>query len=121
SRTPHRLAPEAGGIRLSIDPGGAKLLVDGVPASGTRFFSAADLERGLVLELADRVVLVLHLAQPALIDGAGADTLLGVSGAMVRLRQQIERVAAHDVPVLLRGESGTGKELAARAIHEGSR
>lgn len=35
--------------------------------------------------------------------------------------QVIERVAAADVPVLLRGESGTGKGVAARLLHEKSR
>jgi DNA-binding NtrC family response regulator len=39
---------------------------------------------------------------------------------MERLRDQIARVALHDVNVLLQGESGTGKELVACSIHEQS-
>jgi transcriptional regulator with PAS, ATPase and Fis domain len=48
----------------------------------------------------------------------GLDQLVGESPAMLRLKQQIVKVAPLDVPVLLTGESGTGKELAAHAIHK---
>ncbi|RRD70697.1 AAA family ATPase [Desulfovibrio sp. OH1186_COT-070] len=47
--------------------------------------------------------------------------LLGKSPAICRLREQIHKVAAMDVVVLVQGESGTGKELVARAIHDQSR
>ncbi len=49
--------------------------------------------------------------------GHGLDHIVGNSPAIERLKRQIAKVAAMDVPVLLTGESGTGKELAARAIH----
>jgi DNA-binding NtrC family response regulator len=42
--------------------------------------------------------------------------MVGRSAAMRALFERIERVAAFDVPVLIRGETGTGKELVARAI-----
>lgn len=49
---------------------------------------------------------------------AGLEELLETrSPLMAELRQQIDRVATVDVPVLLLGESGVGKEFAARAIH----
>jgi transcriptional regulator with PAS, ATPase and Fis domain len=48
----------------------------------------------------------------------GLDEMVGESAAMVRLKQQIVKVAPLDVPVLLTGESGTGKELAAHALHK---
>ena len=47
--------------------------------------------------------------------------MVGESAAMVRLRQQIFKVATNEEPVLLSGETGSGKELAARAIHRFSR
>jgi hydrogenase-4 transcriptional activator len=42
------------------------------------------------------------------------------SAAMSRVAEQIERMQANDLTVLITGESGTGKELVARAIHLGS-
>lgn len=52
-------------------------------------------------------------------DGTG-DQLVGKSPEMVEVYKQIGRVAAQQVPVLIRGESGTGKELIARAIYQHS-
>jgi two-component system, NtrC family, nitrogen regulation response regulator NtrX len=46
--------------------------------------------------------------------------MVGSSGAMVRVRELIARVASSDARVLISGESGTGKELVAAAIHEHS-
>ncbi|MBX3023458.1 sigma 54-interacting transcriptional regulator [bacterium] len=46
-----------------------------------------------------------------------ADGLYGVSPAMARIRELIDRVAASDATVLIAGESGTGKEVVARAMH----
>jgi two-component system nitrogen regulation response regulator NtrX len=43
--------------------------------------------------------------------------LLGGSGSMVALREQIARVAPSHATVLIQGESGTGKELVARRLH----
>jgi len=48
------------------------------------------------------------------------DQLVGKSPKMVEVYKQIGRVAAQQVPVLIRGESGTGKELIARAIYQHS-
>ncbi len=44
--------------------------------------------------------------------------MVGRCEAMRVVFDQIRRVAASDVTVLLTGESGTGKELAARALHD---
>jgi two-component system response regulator HupR/HoxA len=47
----------------------------------------------------------------------GGPELVGESGAWRALVEQIPRVAASGLPVLLIGETGTGKELVARAVH----
>ena len=44
--------------------------------------------------------------------------LIGLAPRMVRLRDQIARVASTDFAVLIEGESGSGKELVARQVHE---
>jgi two-component system, NtrC family, response regulator AtoC len=61
--------------------------------------------------------------------GAAAVDVIDVGGqpvivadpAMARLYALIERIAASELPVLIRGETGTGKELAASAVHHRSR
>lgn len=42
---------------------------------------------------------------------------IGDSAGMQALRGQLQRLAAHTAPVLLRGETGTGKESLARWLH----
>lgn len=44
--------------------------------------------------------------------------IVGESEQMREVMENVSKVAASDVPVLIQGESGTGKELIARAIHE---
>jgi transcriptional regulator with GAF, ATPase, and Fis domain len=46
--------------------------------------------------------------------------IVGKSGALRQVLQQVETVAPHDSTVLILGETGTGKELIARAIHRRS-
>ncbi len=46
--------------------------------------------------------------------------MVGKSASFNRLLGLINRVAGHDVSVLLLGESGSGKELVAHAIHQAS-
>ncbi len=45
--------------------------------------------------------------------------ILGASAAVDQLRQQLDRLAPSDLPILIQGDSGSGKELAARALHYG--
>ncbi len=47
--------------------------------------------------------------------------MLGDSGAMQDLYDQLARIADSEASVLITGESGTGKELVARSIHDRSR
>lgn len=44
--------------------------------------------------------------------------LMGLSGSMQQIAQQVKQVARSTLTVLIQGETGTGKELVARAIHQ---
>ena len=46
--------------------------------------------------------------------------VIGTGRGMQALREQVDRIAAHDTWVLIQGEPGTGKETLARALHERS-
>jgi two-component system, NtrC family, nitrogen regulation response regulator GlnG len=118
SRRPLHLTPMAGGgMRLSAE-GPTPVTWDGRPLAEPVELSRQDLERGVVLVLAGHVVLLLHTLDPAPPRGVPAYGLVGESPALVRVRQEIQRVSDLGVALLLRGETGTGKELVARAVHE---
>jgi two-component system, NtrC family, nitrogen regulation response regulator NtrX len=82
------------------------------------------LEKPLSLE---RVILTAQkaierrdlLAEIASFRGKAASQaqLIGTSGPMTRLKEEIARVAPTGARVLIVGENGTGKELVARAVH----
>lgn len=90
------------------------------PVDSEASFSAAEVDRGVVLLLADHVVLLLHRFRPVFPDSLPRYGLVGLSDSLLDLCRHIARVADLDVPVLLRGESGTGKELVAAALHRAS-
>ncbi len=120
SRRPLVFSPgTAGGVR--VDPGpGRQTAVAGTLLQEPWEFSAEQVAAGVPLELAGRVVLLLHLADPSAHDSAEALGMVGTSVGIQRVRRLIEQVADLDVPVLVRGETGSGKELIARALHERS-
>ena len=68
-----------------------------------------------------RLVLENRFLRQELLDLAGMDNIVGENPALLKLFEQIQRVAPTDSTVLICGESGTGKELFARAIHAHSR
>ncbi|HYG61852.1 MAG TPA: sigma-54 factor interaction domain-containing protein, partial [Thermoanaerobaculia bacterium] len=109
---------EPGGVRVDCSGTRTSVQANGVPVDGVRELTAAEVERGAVLLLAQRIVLLLSPLDPLPAPAVSDLGLVGESAPMVRLRQEIRRVADLEVPVLLRGETGTGKELVARALHE---
>ncbi|MCG8458062.1 MAG: sigma-54 factor interaction domain-containing protein, partial [Holophagales bacterium] len=120
SRRHLRFTPgdEPGGVNLELGDSRTRVAADGRPVERRRAFTAAEIERGLALQLGRRTVLLLHrlpLHVPK--DTTGGFGLVGDSRAMVEIRREINRLADLDVAVLLRGATGTGKELVARALH----
>ena len=121
SREPIHLSAKDG--HFSIDPGSGKIPVrignDGT--DGALHFSPRALDRGVVLTLAERVILLFHWTREEIKPTSRDHGLVGHGDKILFLRQEIERVGDLATPVLLRGASGTGKELVARAIHQAGR
>ncbi|WP_224371471.1 sigma 54-interacting transcriptional regulator [Hyalangium versicolor] len=108
-----------GGVRLT--PGdGIKVTLAGEVLKSPWEFSPEELSVGVALELAERVVVLLHWADPSANSPVDALGMVGTSVGIQNVRHHIEQVADLRVPVLVRGETGSGKELIAQAIHRQS-
>lgn len=128
SRKPLRLWVD--GERVRLDPTGTATTVelDGRVITAIETISQDAVERGALISLGRSVALLLHRIPASQVPGStfgesgrpAEHGLVGASPAIERVRTELERVAALDVPVLLRGESGSGKELVARALHDAS-
>lgn len=120
SRRPVRLT-DAGSLGVIIDVRGTStaVRVDGTRVDSTMTISPVQLALGAVIQLADRVALLLHV-RPPMVAEDGDLGLVGQSPAMIEVRRRIRLVADLSVPVLIRGPSGVGKELVAQAVHRTS-
>jgi DNA-binding NtrC family response regulator len=119
SRAPFVLRPCAdGGVVLDPHDSRTRIAIDGDAVGEPRRISPDELQRGVVIELAERVALLLHMFTAHDERDTGDLGLVGHSDHIARVRDDIRRIADLDVPVLIRGETGTGKELVATAIHE---
>lgn len=119
SRTPLRIASRPGGGLVVSGDAKARLRCAGAVFTGFFEIDAPALERGVVIELGERVVLVLGLVDPLPASLARFD-LVGESAKFELVLRELHQVARTAVPVLLRGETGSGKELVAHAIHKAS-
>lgn len=119
SRAPLVIARDGwGGVAISASSSKMAVTVNGQPLLSTVYYSPAQVANGVVLCMAGTIVICVHwmhgLPRQNFLPG-----LLGVSSAVIRLREQLRQAAATNLPVLLLGETGTGKDVAARAIHAG--
>lgn len=111
-----------GGVELSPQKSRTRVKVCGREPAPSYSFSGDEIRCGVVIELAGRVVLLLHFAPHDTVPDRDEFGLLGASEALQAVRRDMRRVADLDVTVLIRGASGTGKELVAQGIHKaGSR
>ena len=91
--------------------------VDGVALDRPSTITPSELDGGVILLVARRIVLCLHRTPLPIVRGPQLG-LVGGGEGMERVRQLVRRVADLQVPVLVRGETGSGKEMVARALVE---
>jgi two-component system nitrogen regulation response regulator GlnG len=119
SRKPWLLGPGSRPGAVRVDPGESQqVVIPGEAPLGPWELSPEQVAVGVPLELAERVVLLLHLADPSVGKASDALGMVGASMGIQAVRRHIEQVADLNVPVLIRGETGSGKELIAHAIHQ---
>lgn len=119
SREPVTLFVDRAGLRVDARATSMRVIVNGEEVRAATWVSMEELARGVVLELAGSVVLVLHLT-PRPTPLSSWHDMLGGSAPMSELFADVRRASSHSLPVLVRGPSGSGKELVARAIHQES-
>jgi len=111
---------EDGRIDIIASVPRVELRVQGYPTPERTSVSWEDVQNGVLIQLADRLIVLLH-AVPSVAPLGRTLGLVGQHSSIERVRNDILSVSDLDVPVLIRGETGAGKELVASAIHRNSR
>ncbi len=119
SRRPLILSSDEGELVIAQASPPVAAWVQGQSLIDERRFTPAEVDRGIVVRVSRQIAVFIH-NHGFVPWSQGEFNLAGLSGSMHELRQQIRKVAQHEVPVLIQGESGVGKELVARALHEAS-
>lgn len=88
---------------------------------GAQDFIEKPLSTGRLLSTVARVLQQSVVEARADHARGAAATLIGKNPLIEAVKQQIERAAQHDAPVLFAGEFGSGKSVAARYLHQRSR
>ena len=103
--------------------GGAVEVIDEGSKNGT-YVNGARVTResvgeGAVIRIGDTLLEYgqVFVADPQPRDGGTPDGLVGGSQTFRNMLEQVDRIAARDVSVLLLGETGTGKEVVANRVH----
>ena len=95
---------------------------NGLTIDGARVDARAGrtiLERDHVIE-AGRSFFMLRTGEPAAAEPRAGDLLATLDPSLAMQLDQLRRIAASTVPVVIGGPTGSGKERIARAIHAGS-
>ena len=122
SRKPLTLGFSSGQYLVAPAERGSPVEMLGVPFTGDAYRIEPDaLDNGVVMVLAERVVLLLHMSKAGFsqADRQGCN-LVGCCDEIIDVRRAIAQCAEIEADVLLLGESGTGKEIVAQAIHQKS-
>jgi PAS domain S-box-containing protein len=91
---------------------------------------SGEYTRTMFIDITDRVLLEREQArlqaqnvylQEEIKSVHNFEEIIGASAGLLKVLDDVSRVAATESTVLICGETGTGKELIARAIHSGSR
>ncbi|HEY3324700.1 MAG TPA: sigma-54 dependent transcriptional regulator [Planctomycetota bacterium] len=94
---------------------------DGVVDFLTKPFSLAEIRRVIARALANRRLAQENARLREALARTGQNVILGESGAIRMLLDDLDRIGPTQSAVLILGESGTGKELVAEGIHARSR